>query len=177
VLTLKSGDAAALSTIDDVVSSSPVVSGNMQVIVGGQNWSTRIQAVSPAYQQLQDWTLAQGSFFTDQDDASARNVAVLGSTVATNLFPAGQSPIGQLVRIRNVPFTVIGVLAPKGSSFGGDQDDVVLIPFQTGQVRLFGVSSINQIILEVGDASQMDSVQQQVEQLVRNRHQLQSTQG
>ena len=148
----------------------------MQVIVGGQNWSTRIQAVSPAYQQLQDWTLAEGWFFTDQDNTNASNVAVLGNTVETNLFAAGQSPIGQLVRIRNAPFRVIGVLAAKGSSFGGDQDDVVLIPFQTGQVRLFGASSINQIVLEVGDARQMDDVQQEVEQVLRSRHQLQSAQ-
>jgi putative ABC transport system permease protein len=177
VTTLKAADADAIAALDDVTAVSPVVGGNAQIIAGSQNWSTRIQAVSPAYQQLQDWKIADGAFFTDQDDITASNVAVLGQTVVTNLFPNGQSPVGQLIRVRNVPFTVIGVLASKGSGIGGDQDDTLLIPFQTGQVRLFGATSINQIAVQVGDATQMTAVQQAIQQLLRTRHRLQSAQA
>jgi putative ABC transport system permease protein len=177
VTTLKAADADAIAALDDVSAVSPVVGGNAQIIAGSQNWSTRIQAVSPAYQQLQDWKIADGAFFTDQDDTTASNVAVLGQTVVINLFPNGQSPVGQLIRVRNVPFTVIGVLASKGSGIGGDQDDTLLIPFQTGQVRLFGATSINQIAVQVGDATQLTAVQQAIQQLLRTRHRLQSAQA
>ena len=121
---------------------SPVVSGSAQIIAGSQNWSTRVQAVDarlPDHQGLDD---RPGRAFTDQDNTNASNVAVLGQTVATNLFPNGQSPVGQLIRIRNVPFTVVGVLAEQGRQrLGGDQDDTVMIPFRTGQVRLFGADN------------------------------------
>src|ERR1700736_1636424 len=138
-ITLKAADADAISqNIQGLSGVSPVVSGNSQIIAGSQNWSTRVQSVAPAYLDIESWTIAQGSAFTAQDNTNANNVAVLGDTVATNLFPTGQSPVGQVIRIRNVPFTVIGVLTAKGSTAGGDQDDTVLIPFQTGQVRLFG---------------------------------------
>jgi putative ABC transport system permease protein len=171
--TLKVDDADAIrQKIQGLSGVSPVVSGNAQIIFGSQNWSTRVQAVTPAYLTINDWTIAQGSAFTDQDNTNASNVAVLGQTVASNLFPNGQSPIGQLVRIRNVPFTVVGVLASKGSSGFGDQDDTIMIPFRTGQVRLFGSSSINQIVVQVADASQINTVNTQIETLLRQRHQL-----
>jgi len=141
VTTLTAADANAIAESPYVAAVSPVVGGNAQIIAGSQNWSTRVSAVSPTYQQLEDWQIASGRFFTDQDDTNSSNVAVLGQTVASNLFPNGETPIGQLVRVRNVPFTVIGVLASKGSGLGGDQDDTVLIPFRTGQVRLFGATS------------------------------------
>jgi putative ABC transport system permease protein len=151
-----------------------VVAGNAQIIAGSQNWSTRVQAVTPPYLTIESWTIAQGSAFTDQDNTNSNNVAVLGDTVATNLFPGGQSPIGQIIRIRNVPFTVVGVLAAKGTTAGpgGDQDDTVLIPFQTGQVRLFGSSNINQIIVQVTDGSQIDSVTTEMTALLRQDHKL-----
>jgi putative ABC transport system permease protein len=170
---LKADDADAITQkIQGLNGVSPVVSGNAQIIFGSQNWSTRVQAVSPAYLGINDWKIAQGSAFTDQDNTNASNVAILGQTVASNLFPNGQSPIGQLVRIRNVPFTVVGVLASKGSSGFGDQDDTIMIPFRTGQVRLFGSSSINQIVVQVADASQINSVNTEIETLLRQRHQL-----
>ena len=174
--TLKAEDADAISQkIQGLSGVSPVVSGNAQVIYGSQNWSTRVQAVAAAYLPINDWKIAQGSTFTDQDNTNASNVAILGQTVASNLFPNGQSPIGQLVRIRNVPFTVIGVLASKGSSGFGDQDDTIMIPFRTGQVRLFGSSNINQIVVQVADASHISTVSTEIEGLLRQRHQLQST--
>jgi putative ABC transport system permease protein len=177
-ITLKPADADAISQkIPGLTGVSPVVSGNAQIIAGAQNWSTRIQSVAPAYLTINDWTIAEGSGFTDTDNTNAANVAVLGQTVATNLFPSGASPIGQLVRIRNVPFTVIGVLASKGASGFGDQDDTVMIPFRTGQVRLFGPFSINQIVVQVADGSQLTTASNQLEALLRARHQLTSTQA
>ena len=173
---LKADDADAISQkIQGLSGVSPVVSGNAQVIFGSQNWSTRVQGVTAAYLTINDWKIAQGSAFTDQDNTNASNVAVLGQTVASNLFPNGQSPIGQLVRIRNVPFTVVGVLASKGSSGFGDQDDTIMIPFRTGQVRLFGSSSINQIVVQVADATQINTINTEIASLLRQRHQVQSS--
>jgi putative ABC transport system permease protein len=174
--TLKAADAEAISqNVQGLSGVSPVVSGNVQIIAGSQNWSTRVQAVAPEYLTINDWKIAQGTAFTAQDNTSANNVAVLGQTVASNLFPNGQSPIGQLIRVRNVPFTVIGVLASKGSSGFGDQDDTLMIPFQTGQVRLFGATSINQIVVQVADANQITSVTAQLTTLLHQRHQLGAT--
>jgi len=177
VTTLKSTDADAIAALDGVDSVSPVVGGNAQVIAGAQNWSTRITAVAPVYAQMEDWQIAEGSFFTDQDETNASNVAILGQTVVSNLFPNGDPAVGQLVRIRNVPFVVIGTLVSKGSGIGGDQDDTVLIPFRTGQVRLFGATSINQIIVQVSDANEMSAVQQEIQQLLHVRHRIQSGQA
>src|SRR5579871_4619448 len=176
VTTLQASDADAIAGLDGVDAVSPVVAGNAQVIAGAQNWSTRVSAVSPGYQQLQDWQIASGAFFSDDDNTNSSNVAVLGQTVVTNLFPNGDSPIGELIRIRNVPFLVIGTLVSKGSGIGGDQDDTVLIPFQTGQVRLFGSTSINQILVQVNDTAQMTAVQQEIQQLLHVRHRIQSGQ-
>jgi putative ABC transport system permease protein len=177
-ITLKAADTAAIEqSVPGVTAVSPVVSGGAQVIAGGNNWATRIQSVTPAYEGILDWQIASGAFFTTQDDSTASSVAVLGQTVVSNLFPGGQSPVGQLVRVRNMPFTVVGVLASKGTGPGGDQDDVVLIPFQTGQVRLFGSTSINQMVVQVSDAGQMDATTQRIEQLLRQRHGLQPSQA
>ncbi len=170
-ITLKPANAAAIQqSVLGLSGISPVVSGNAQIIAGANNWATRVQSVDQAYQTIADCQIASGSFFTTLDDTSANSVAVLGQTVASNLFPNGQSPLGQLVRIRNMPFTVIGVLASKGTGPGGDQDDTVLIPFQTGQVRLFGSTTINQIVVQVADASQINTVNQDIEQVLRQRH-------
>jgi putative ABC transport system permease protein len=178
--TLKAADADAIAqSISGISGVSPVVAGSAQVIAGNQNWSTRIQAVTPPYLSIEDWQIAQGSAFTTQDNTNSNNVAILGQTVVSSLFPNGQSPIGQTIRIRNVPFTVIGTLASKGTSAGpgGDQDDTVLIPFQTGQVRLFGATNINQIIVQVSDASRMDTVSSNIQTLLEQRHKLSSGQA
>jgi putative ABC transport system permease protein len=179
-ITLEATDAAAIAqNVQGLSGVSPVVAGNAQVIAGSQNWSTRIQAVTPPYLTMESWTLAEGAAFTAEDNTNSNNVAVLGATVASSLFTSGQSPIGQIIRIRNVPFTVVGVLAAKGTSAGpgGDQDDTVLIPFQTGQVRLFGASNINQIIVQVTDGSQIDSVTTEMTTLLRQQHKLTTNQS
>jgi putative ABC transport system permease protein len=175
---LQASDADAIARgVHGVSAASPVAMGNAQVIAGSQNWQTRIQAVRPAFFPMQDWHVAQGAVFTSLDDQSARNVALLGHTVAANLFPAGVSPVGQMVRIRNVPFTVAGVLATKGSSFGNDQDDLILVPFQTGQVRLFGSAAVAQIVVQVGDASQIPQASAETTQVLRQQHRLQPAQA
>ena len=131
--------------------------------------------VLPAYLTINDWKISSGAAFTTQDNTASANVAVIGQTVATNLFTNGQSPVGQLIRVRNVPFTVIGVLASKGSNGFQDQDDTVMIPFQTGQVRLFGASSLNQIVVQVADSTRMTAVSDEITTLLRAQHKLQST--
>jgi putative ABC transport system permease protein len=173
---LKASDATAIAGIAGVSAVSPTVSGNVQIIAGSQNWSTRVQAVLPAYLTINAWTIAQGAAFTLDDNTSSANVALIGQTVYTNLFPDGQSPVGQSIQIRNVPFTVIGLLTGKGSTAGGNQDDVVMIPFTTGQVRLFGSTSINQIVLQVADASQIPTVTTDITTLLRQLHRLQPSQ-
>jgi putative ABC transport system permease protein len=178
VTSLKAADADAIaSRIGGITGISPVVAGSAQVVAGNQNWQTRIQSVRPVYASIEDWTVDQGTFFTSQDDANASNVAVLGQTVYTNLFPNNQQAVGQLIRIRNVPFTVVGVLATKGATFGGDQDDTVLIPFRTGQVRLFGANNVGQIVLQMADSTLADTVTQQIEPILRSRHELRPTQS
>ncbi|MCC7372986.1 MAG: ABC transporter permease [Chloroflexi bacterium] len=172
---LKLEDAEAIeSSVQGVSAISATVSGSAQLVAGSQNWSTRIQAVEPAYQQIQNWTVASGAFFTEADNTGARNVALIGSTVATNLFPGGETPVGQQIRIRNVPFTVVGVLASKGSGMGGDQDDTVIIPLRAGQIRLFGSSSINSVLIQASSSEQISQITTDVSTLLRTRHKIQS---
>jgi putative ABC transport system permease protein len=175
-ISLKASDADAIAAIAGVSAVSPVVSGNAQVIAGSQNWSTRVQGVLPAFLTINAWTISQGAAFTLDDNTNSANVAVIGQTVYTSLFPDGQSPIGQSIRIRNVPFTVIGLLTGKGSTTGGNQDDVIMIPFTTGQVRLFGATSINQIVLQAADASQIPTVTADITTILRQLHRLSPSQ-
>ncbi|HEY0583658.1 MAG TPA: ABC transporter permease [Chloroflexota bacterium] len=172
-VTLTAADATAIARdVPNLTGASPVVSGNNQLIAGANNWSTRVQGVLPSYLTIENWTIATGAAFTDQENTDSANVVLLGQTVVTSLFPSGQSPVGQVIRIRNVPFTVIGVLTAKG----GNSDDTALIPFQTGQVRLFGATSINQIVVQVSDASLMTTATNDITTLLRQRHRLTANQ-
>jgi putative ABC transport system permease protein len=172
--TLKAEDATAIEReVEGVARLSPVVNGNAQVIAGGQNWQTRVQGIRPDYLAIQNYTLARGALFSLQDDEAARNVALLGQTVTGNLFPGRQDPVGQVIRIRNVPFTVVGVLAPKGQTGFQDQDDMVFVPFRAAQLRLFGSNAINSISVQADQADNMDTVSAGVSQLLRERHRLQ----
>jgi putative ABC transport system permease protein len=122
---------------------------------------------------MNNWTLAEGASFTSQDNAESRSVALIGQTVATNLFPNGQSPVGQQIRIRNVPVTVVGVLASKGGvGPRGDQDDIVMVPYQPAQVRLFVPTSINSIVVQVADPGTIDSTSDQIAAVLRQQHHL-----
>ena len=124
---------------------SPVVSASGQVIANNRNWSTRTQGVAANYLTIKDWALSNGSFFSEKDVHARKKVAVLGQTVVEELF-ADVDPIGQKIRIGNIPFTVIGVLEEKGQSGMGDQDDIILAPFETVLYRMSDGKSINMII-------------------------------
>ena len=174
---LKIEDADAIDNISGVVAVSPIVQGNSQIIAGNQNWQTRVQGVRANYQQIGNWEVASGGFFTEADDAAARNVTVIGQTVATNLFSRPEAAVGQYIIVRNIPTIVVGVLAPKGSGFGGDQDDVVFVPFNMARVRLFGAGSLNSISIQTENAAVMPRVTSEMTALLRQRHRLQPSQN
>jgi putative ABC transport system permease protein len=142
------------------------------VIGGGGNWRTSINGVSTDYQIIRDWQVASGAFFAESDVRAMRKVAVIGSTIAENLFP-GTDPVGEQIQIRNVPFTVVGVLATKGqSAMGQDQDDVVLIPHTTAQTRLSGRSFIGQILVSTYSPADIPAAQEEVRAIMRESHRL-----
>jgi putative ABC transport system permease protein len=172
-------DAAAIAgEIPAVHSTAPTVRGGGQVVVGNINWSTGIQGTTPSYEDARQWAVVSGRWFGPEDVEGAAKVVLLGQTVAANLF-SGTDPIDQVVRVREVPLTVIGVLERKGqSSWGQDQDDVVLIPITTANKRVLGPtqplpSSVNAISVRVRDGEDMKLAEQQIKDLLRARHRLQ----
>ncbi len=150
---------------------SPIISSSAQVIAGSRNWSTKIQGVSPTYLEIKDWPLEKGTFFTERDVRSRKKVAVLGQSVAEELFP-GQDPIGSRIRIRNIPFTIIGVLSEKGQSMMGDQDDVILAPSTTVLYRMNDGKTVNIIMASAVSVEQMDAASDQATGLLRKEHHL-----
>lgn len=144
--TLTTADAAAMARIPELAAVTYSRRQVLQIVHGSANWSTVVQGVTEDFERVRDWQVASGSFFTERHEKSAAKVAVLGQTVARNLFGAGQDPVGTVVRIKNVPFKVIGVLAAKGqSSWGQDQDDVVMIPFSTAERRVMGAGILGTV--------------------------------
>jgi putative ABC transport system permease protein len=151
---------------------SPVVSARVQMIGPQGNWRTSLQGVSTDYTTIRNWSTSSGAFFADADIASGRKVAVLGATVAKNLFPDGD-PVGAPVQIGKVPFTVVGVMAAKGQNAGGqDQDDAVLVPYTTAQNRLSGNVRIGQILVSSESADDMTAAQGEVTSIMRDAHHL-----
>jgi ABC-type antimicrobial peptide transport system, permease component len=151
---------------------SPVIFTRLQAIGPRGNWRTVVNGVSPAYQIIRDWPVASGTFFTESDVRSMRKVAVLGATVAQNIF-GDVDPVGQQVQLRNVPFTVIGVLARKGQNAGGqDQDDVILMPYTTAQNRLSGWSRIGQILASTYSPADIPAAQEEIRGILRESHRL-----
>ncbi len=151
---------------------SPIVRSGGQVIGGVGNWSTQILGVAPNYLEIRDWPLASGDFFTDKDMISRAKVAVLGQTVVKQLFP-NEDPIGQQIRIRNVPFKVIGVLTAKGqSAMGSDQDDIIFAPATTVLDRLTGGRFISYIQASAVSTDQIDAAQKQLVTIMREAHHL-----
>src|SRR5262245_30175860 len=129
-----------------VALAAPSVRSVVQVVSPTQNWSTALTGSTPEYQSIRNWTLASGDWFTDQDVASAASVAVLGKTTAEQLF-GSQDPVGQTIRIKKVPFLVVGTLAPKGQSgMGEDQDDTIIAPVTTVQKKIMGQTNIQMIL-------------------------------
>src|SRR5690606_25501974 len=149
---------------------SPVINTNGQVIAAGRNWRSRINGVSTDYERIRDWPTASGVWFDESDVRAIRRVALLGSTVAQNLFP-DQDPVGQRIQIRNVPFDVIGVLAPKGQTAGGmDNDDIILVPYTTANTRLSGRSFIGQIVASALSEEQLAAAQEEIREILRESH-------
>ena len=168
---LTQADADAIAQQPGVTAASPVINANGQIIFSNQNWQTSIQGVYPDYQQIGSWTMQEGSFISDSDEQSGKNVAVLGQTVVDNLFSAGIDPVGQQVRISNVPFTVVGTLASKGSTgFGANADDIVFIPLSTAMQRLNHSQYVNSIVLTANNPANVNNVQNEVQQLLEQRH-------
>ena len=178
-MTLTEDDARAIATeVPGVLTASGSMRGTAQVVFGNQNWSTAIQGTAPDYLEIRDWDLDSGRFFTQEDLDGATKVAVLGQTVKDNLFGDGDA-VGQVVRIKKVPFTIIGTLARKGqTSWGQDQDDVVIIPLSTAKKRVLGVSQANArfvgvIQIKAVSPDLLTDIQEQAVDLLRQRHRLQ----
>lgn len=171
VQTLTPFDVQSLGKVSHVTGVSPVVSSNAQVVFSNQNWTTRIQGVSTDYQTIQDWQLAEGLWFSSIDDGAGKPVAVIGDTVAQNLFGStGIDPVGQTVRIRNQLFRVVGVLVPKGGGF--NQDDVVFVPFRVALSRLKNTTTVDQIQVQVDSTDNVDRVQQAVTNIIEQNHRI-----
>ncbi len=151
---------------------SPIIATGSQVIGGQGNWHTRINGVSTDYALIRDWETTNGTFFDENDERAARRVAVLGQTVAEQLFP-DSDPVGEQIQLRNVPFQIIGVLEPKGQSAeGDDQDDVILAPYTTVQTRLSGRSFIPQILASTFSPDEIPSAQAEIRLIMRESHEL-----
>jgi putative ABC transport system permease protein len=149
---------------------SPVVSEAAQVVFQNQNWRTTILGVNPEYQRIKNWSLESGEFFTPQDVKAATKVCLLGSTVFQQLF-GGQDPVGQVIRVKRIPFKVVGVLTSKGqTTFGQDQDDVIITPYTTAQKRLSGINYVSMLMASAVSMDLMEEAQDQIRNLLRQRH-------
>jgi putative ABC transport system permease protein len=175
--TLTEADARALaSDLGDLGHVTWIKREVAQVAYGNQNWSTGIQGSSPEFLSVRDWPLRDGRFFTQSEEDSAARVAVIGQTVVEQLYAPGEEPIGTTLRIKNVPFRVIGVVGKKGqTSWGQDQDDVVMVPFRTAERRVLGtgaLGTVNMIVVSVRDAARIADVSETITTLLRARHRI-----
>jgi putative ABC transport system permease protein len=169
--TLKVEDADAIRReMPEITAVSEEVSTIAQVAAGNQNWSTRILGESADYFDLRQWPLADGVPFTAQDVRSANKVCVIGQTTARQIY-GNDSPIGQVLRVKNVPFTITGLLTAKGfSTQGPDQDDVVIMPYTSALKRVLGGTTLRAVNVQVGNANELSATQQQIISLLRQRH-------
>jgi putative ABC transport system permease protein len=173
--TLNLDDAAAIAELPSVASVAPIHPGNQQVVYAGNNWNTSVNGVFPNYFPIRDWRVSAGFLFTDIDVRSMTRVAVLGETVARQLF-GDADPVGQTIRIKNSPYLVVAVLAPKGQSMEGrDQDDTVLIPFTTAQRKLYGTAfpgAFRYMLVQGASEELMNRAEQAMNALLRERHRI-----
>jgi putative ABC transport system permease protein len=169
--TLKVEDAEAIRReVPGVIGVSEEVVSTTQVAAGNQNWFTRIYGESADYFDIRQWPLADGAPFTSQDVRSANKVCVIGRTTATQIY-GNENPIGQILRIKEVPFTITGVLTPKGlSTQGVDQDDIVIMPYTSAMKRVIGGTNLRNINVQIADPQQLEAAQQQIVSLLRQRH-------
>jgi putative ABC transport system permease protein len=173
-LTLTFSDSEATKKeCSSVYTAAPVLNGVAQIVYGNQNWSTSIVGTTSAMLEVRDWPIAAGRAFMDEDVRGASKVALLGQTVVDNLFK-NLNPVGQIVRIKNIPFTVIGVLEVKGqSAIGQDQDDTILIPVTTAQKKLFGTlfpGMVRIIMVKAKSPDDLPIAEKQIIELLRQRH-------
>jgi putative ABC transport system permease protein len=178
-LTITEEDAWAIKReVSSVEAAAPSMRGGAQVVWGNLNWSTQVQGITPEFFEARDWPVVAGQPFAQDAVDGATKVAVLGETVARNLF-ADSDPVGQVIRIKKVPFTIVGVLGKKGqTTWGQDQDDLILVPLSTAKRKLLGVSqanarSVGSISVKVREGEDMKDAETQTRELLRQRHRLQ----
>jgi len=178
-LTISEDDASAIAReVPSVQVAAPAVRGTAQVVYGNLNWSTVIQGVTPDYFEARDWPAVDGRQISVEDVDGATKVALVGQTTALNLFGEAE-PTGQIIRIKKVPFTVIGMLDRKGqSSWGQDQDDIIMIPISTAKKKVLGTSqasprSVGSISIKIRPGEDMAEAENQIRALLRQRHRLQ----
>ncbi len=173
--TLTVADADAITELDDITHVAPVHQGTQQLVYGAKNWSATIVGTTPSYLDARAWSIISGYAFSESDVRSATRVALVGKTVVENLFDK-EDPVGKTIRIRQTPFTIIGVLGAKGQNLDGrDQDDTVIIPLTTAQRKVFGVpfaGSVRTIVLQASSAEAMPAVEKSVTALLRQRHRI-----
>jgi len=179
------GGAVTLTTADavDLKKRIPLLSETawakrevMQIVNGNKNWSGMVNGISPSYLTIRDWSYTSGGPFTQQDMDTAARVALVGQTVVENLFEAGEEPVGAVIRIKNIPFRVVGVLAPKGqSSQGTDQDDIIFIPFSTAERKVLGtyfLGSVGALFASTERPDDLSRAEDQIRETLRLRHRL-----
>jgi putative ABC transport system permease protein len=158
--------------LPSVAMASPSVNARVQIIAGNQNWRTSVQGVAEQFPEIRKWSVASGRFFADMDIAAAARVAVIGQTIANNLFP-GMEPVGQTIRVRDLPFLVVGVMAPRGQDQQGrDQDDLILAPYTTVQKKLLAISYVQSALVSATSPDSTKIAEQQIADLLRQRHKL-----
>ncbi len=179
--TLTESDAKAIALLPQVQAAAPSIRGAQQVVRGGKNWNTTVNGTTADYFVIRDWALSAGRQFSADDEQSAGKVALVGSTVAKQLFDK-DDPVGGEIRIASVPFQVIGVLADKGQSGAGqNQDDIIFVPISTAKLRLMGgASEVNReavayILVKAVSDEAMPAAQMQIEALLRQRHHIAAT--
>jgi putative ABC transport system permease protein len=172
--TLTMEDAVAVAQLPTVAKWTPVVRGRAQVVAGNQNWNTSVEGGNEDYVAVRNWVLQDGANFTARDVLAADKVCILGATVSKTLFP-DQDPVGQVIRIKNLPFRVLGVFAPKGQGqFGQDQDDFIVGPYSTIQKKLLGITYLNQVSIAATSSDVVENTAVAVTQLIRQRHKIQN---
>jgi putative ABC transport system permease protein len=173
---LTEADANALKKNVSLLSNvSPMASASVQVVSANMNWSTRINGCVPEYLSIRNWNLASGANFSATDLKTESKVCILGKTVLDNLFPDGADPLGKIIRIKHLPFTVIGTLEVKGTNaFGQDQDDIILAPFSTVQKKILGVTYANMILASTATADLSLQAKADITALLRTQHRLQA---
>ncbi|MBL8265621.1 MAG: MacB family efflux pump subunit [Steroidobacter sp.] len=177
VATLVPDDAKAIAEVDNVLAVSPERKTRATLRMGSVDYQSNITGVWPAYQTTQNWPMESGTFVTEDDVRSYATVIVLGKTVAKNLFPDDENPVGQFILVSNTPFEVIGVLSTKGANaFGSDMDDAAFIPLSTGFNRLFGAQYLASVNVKLADDAKTATTQEQIRQLLMERHHLEDFQ-